>query len=287
MAELAASDTSASEPVSTALSGPAPSEAAPSALTPWKTLLGIVIRPLQTFESLREARSGYWWLVLAVTFVAILLLAVASSAVTARAFQNFTPPAGAVTTGGTGATAQQFQRTSSVLLILLAVLGGLFMTGLDYGLRALVSFASGMVLGGHMTFRQAFRMSLWTTIPFVVRRFVQTIAVALTGGQVAAGLSAALTTAEIRALPLLNTIFTNLDFYALWSAILFGIGTAITGRLSKGKGLVAMGVYLGLSLAGILIVYAISSALGSLFGGSGRTGGNFGGGRGGVRIPGG
>jgi len=220
--------------------------------------------------------------VFAVAVVAIIVFASASASVQTRTFQISTPPAGAQTGANNGAATRQFQAPSPVLTIGLAVVAALAVTVLDYGLRGLIAFGAGMILGGAITFKEAFRMGVWTTIPYSIRRIVQALAVALTGGQAAAGLSAALTTAEIRAMPLLNTLLGTFDFYAVWSILLLAIGTAVTARIGPGKALVATVFYVGLSLVGTLIFFAVSSAVGGLFGGGVRAPGG-----GGVRPPGG
>jgi len=236
-------------------------------IQPLQVLLGIVIRPMDTFEKLRESKRGYVWLAFAVAVIAIVVFAIASSSAQAIAIQNVAPPTGSQN----GATTRQFQTPSPVLTIGLAVVSALILTLLDYGLRGLVAFASGMLLGGKIAFKDAFRMGVWTTIPYAIRRLVQSVAMALAGGQAAAGLSAALTVTEIRAMPLLNTLLSSFDFYMVWSVLLFGIGTAITARIGKGKVAIAMLFYVGLSVAGILIFFAISSAIGGLLGGGARV----------------
>jgi hypothetical protein len=234
-----------------------------------QALIGIVIRPVSTFQRLQDSKRGYWWLVLAITLVILILSALASANVTSRAIRTFSSLSAnpTVITGDQAAAAQQFQSPSLLLLIALPLVGGLLLTLADYFLRSLIVFAMSLVLGGKATFKQAFRMSVWTTIPYAFRHIVQSIAMFATGGQAVSGLSAILTTAESRAIPILNYVLSYIDFYMLWSAILLGIGTVITAKISKGKGLAVMVAYLGIALAGALILFAISSALGGVLGG--------------------
>jgi hypothetical protein len=244
--------------------------------SPFGLLVGTIIRPLATFKQLSEARRGYWWFVFVVTVITIIAATAASAGVTARAFQNFTAPAGAAT-GGTRVS----QQTSPLVLIALPVASGIAVTLLDYGLRAVAVFLASLLLGGKTAFKQIFTMAAWTTLPNAVRRIVQAIAMIATGGLAVPGLSAAMTTLEARSLPILSLLLGSVDFYMLWSALLLGIGSAVVGKLSKGKAIITVFVYLGLALAGILIYFAISSALGGLLGGGTRTGAGGAGGAGG------
>jgi hypothetical protein len=246
-----------------------------------QALTGIIVRPVDMFQRLRDAKHGHWWLVLVITLLTVALSGYASSTVMSRAFQSIELPGnGAVITGGAtmSGPAVQFAGPSPLMQIGLPLIGGLTLTLADYLLRTGTVFAMSLVLGGKATFRQAFRMSVWTTIPYAVRHIVQSIAMFTTGGQAVNGLSAVLTTAEVRAIPILNLVLGYIDFYMLWSAILLGIGAVVTAKMSKGKGLAVMVAYLGLALASGLIMFAISGALSGLMGGGGAGPQRFGGG---------
>ncbi len=65
--------------------GGEPTELAP--LTPWTTLLGIVIRPRATFRRMREAKRRHWWLILVLSILIAALLAYANTTVRFRFFQ--------------------------------------------------------------------------------------------------------------------------------------------------------------------------------------------------------
>jgi hypothetical protein len=276
-----------------------------------------------TFRQLGDAKSGYWWFVLLVTAIVILAVALAESSVTASRVAQFTVTGGRTgaatqgnfnsasgnagaaagnpnasgnggtgqrNAGGTGANAagaRQVQTASPLLLIGLPLAGGIAVTLLDYGLRALLVFLMSMLLGGKAAFREVFRMAAWTTLPAAVRRVVQAMAVVLTGGQIAAGFSAALSAAEIRTLPLVNLLLGYVDVYTLWSALLLGIGAVITGRLSKGKAAFTVAIYICVSLVGILVFYAVTNAIGGALGGTNTRGAGFPGGGGGRNRPGG
>jgi hypothetical protein len=271
---VAAADTQSAESV----------EQQPEGVTIISLLMGILIHPRATFKNLKETKNGYWWLIFALTIIGVILYTVISASITARAFQSFVPPAGAAASatnaagaaGAAGTTTRQFTQASSLITYGVPLISAIVMILLGYGLRSLVAFGASLVLGGHSTFKQTFRMAVWTTIPAFFRYVVQSVAVASTSGRIISGLSGVMTTIEARSLPFLNTLLGQVDIYSVWSMILLGIGITVTTKLSKGKSLVAVLIYIAVAVLGLLIFYEISTALGGLTGGQ-RVPGGFGG----------
>jgi hypothetical protein len=251
------------------------------ALSPLGTLAGVVMHPRATFEKMRQAERGHWWLVFAITVLAVILLAVATTTAQSRMMQGFTPPQGATipegaTTSGAGANA-----TLGIVRVALALTTGIVGAIVGYLLQTVVILGLGLVLGGKATFRQIFRMAAWTTLPVAVRKLIQAITSLVAGATSASGLSAALTIQEASSMPVLNTLLANIDIYTVWSMILLGIGVAVTSKLSKGKSVIAVVVYMVIALAALLALNAAGNAI------SGLLGGGFGFGMGGPGGPGG
>ncbi len=237
-------------------------------LTMLSILIGIIIRPRATFKSLREMNKGYWWLAFLMTIAALLLYTAVSASVTSRVIQSLTPPAGAVITGDTTVTMPQATQSSSFIIVVVPLAAGIVTILLGYVFRSLIAFGASLVMGGHSTFRQTFRMAVWTTIPSVFRYVVQSIAIASTQGRIISGLSGVMTALETRSLPFLNTLLGRIDFYTVWSLVLLGIGIAVTSKLGKGKSFIAVLIYIVIFTAGLLLFYVVSSAVGGLFGGA-------------------
>jgi hypothetical protein len=262
-----ASDSAALKPALTATSSEV--TGSDEQISPLKALTGIIIRPAETLARLRDSKKGYWWLVFSVTLVTAALSAIASASVQARAFAGLSAAASKATTSASGgAAALPAAAGSSLTNVALTLAGGAVLLLLDYCLRALIVFGMGLVLGGKASLKQAFRMSVWTTIPYALRHLVQGGAMFAAGQPSVSGLSAVLTTAESETMPILNLVLGMIDFYMLWSALLLGIGVVVTAKVSRGKGLATVVAYLGLALAGSLALYAASTALGSLASGS-------------------
>jgi hypothetical protein len=286
-----AADTAALQP-DTSSPTPQPETAQPEGqIRPLQALIGIVIRPVETFQKLRDSQRSTWWLVFAITIVTLALASFASSSALSRGMASLPAAASSNRAAGSQAAATQASgsrtmagqtaaastaRSSSVLpRMALSLAGGAAMLLLDYLLRALIAFGMGLVLGGRISFKQAFRLGVWSTIPNALRNLVQSAAMLVTGQQSVSGLSAVLTTAETRAMPILSNVLEHIDFYMLWSVILLGVGLVATARISKGKGLAMASAYLGVALAGTLILFAGSSAVSGLLGSTlgGSTGG--------------
>jgi hypothetical protein len=117
-------------------------------------------------------------------------------------------------------------------------------TLLGYLLRGLLVLVLGLVLGGRASFKQVFRMGVWTTLPFVIRNVIQLIATAVTGRIPVSGL-AGLAFGAGNVSPVLAAILGNIDIYLIWSLILLGVGVAATTQLSRIKSaIVALGYWL-------------------------------------------
>jgi hypothetical protein len=234
-------------------------------LGPFGQMIGMITHPAATFRRLRDTGRGYEWFVITVNIMGLALVAVASTSSMARMMATFAGNAantlGAASTGATSPAEAGF--SSMVSTIGFSLAGGVALMVGDLLLRTLVVAGMNLILGGKATFKQSFRMSLWTSVPFILRYAVQSAAMFATGGQSVSGLAGALTTAESQAAPLLSTVLGYVDFYMLWSAILLAIGVSVTASVGKGKGILTTLAYLATSLGGILALQAASSALAS------------------------
>ncbi len=94
-----------------------------------------------------------------------------------------------------------------------------------------------------MKFGAVFRMSVWSTLPDVVRTIVTTIATLAAGQPVQAGLARLVAAPDAAALAmgptLLSAFLGGIDVYWLWGLALLTIGAAATASFSWRKGLLA------------------------------------------------
>ncbi len=243
-------------------------------LTPPGALLGVLFRPRVTFQTMREAASGHWWLVALLGLLGLLFLSVATapvqSAMIQTQFNARQEAVGAPADDSQQAEqAQQMQAIASSQAMLAAIgtatgLVGLF---INFLLHASLLFLLGLAMGGRTGFRQVFRMAVWTMLPSVARNFVAAITILATGNLSAPGLSYALTGAEAQASPLLAGLLQTVDIYRLWMLVLIGLGVAATFRLSRVKSagivLIYWVIYIGVTLA----ASALGQVIGGVFGG--------------------
>lgn len=241
--------------------------------TPFQALLGVIARPHATFVRMRDAERGHWWVVFALGLIALVLNTVATVPIQAEIsqavmatqqeqFEDLSPEQ--------QAQIEQTQAIFSSTAVLGAIGTATGIIGLliGYAARAGLLFLFGLVLGGQVSFKQIWRMAVWTALPISLGTFVTAIAIVATGQLPAAGLTYILTSAELaNASPFLTAILGRIDIYTVWSLVLIGIGMVATARLSGVKAGLIAGVYwllgAGLALAGT----ALGTTLSRTFGG--------------------
>jgi hypothetical protein len=246
---------------------PAQAMADSAPFTPFQALLGVLIRPHDTFGRMRDSERGHWWVVFAVALIVLILNTVATVPIEAEASRAAIE---AQMSGMEGldetqrAQAEQTQAIFSSAAVLGALNTGAGIAGLliGYATRAGVLFVLGMVLGGQASFKQIWRMSVWTTLPLAVGKCISAIAIVATGQLPAAGLTYALTGAELAAAsPLLIAILSRIDIYVIWSLVLIAFGMRATLRLSAAKSAVIATVFWLLGAGWAVATTAIGQAL--------------------------
>lgn len=244
-------------------------------LSPLGALMGVLFRPLDTFRRMREAQRGHWWIVPIVALVGVALLAIAQAPIQAeqqRAIFEANREAMAQFASSPDEAEQAAQMQaymgSQTTLAMWGIIGGVIGLLIGYLVHAGFLFLLGMIMGGRATFKQVFRMAIWTTLPGALRNLISAVAVFTTGRLPAPGLSSALTSGEILAQPILAAVLQYFDLYQLWMLALIGVGVAATNRLSRGKSLLVVLIYwlvtLGLALAGTAAGMAVGQAFGGM-----------------------
>lgn len=235
-------------------------------ITVGRILTGIIIRPRQTFKRLQDAPKSYWWAVFLITVLAIAVLAFASVNIQAQRLSNFTPPEGVELPEDM--EMPESSQSSTGLQVGMAVASSSVQALLGYVLCAFVVFSMSFIMGGKVTFKQAFRVSVWSSVPLIVRRLVQGITVLISGNSPVAGLAAVMTIQEASSLPAIYSLLSNIDVYLIWNLVLLGIGTSVVARLNKSKSAVVVIVYVIVTALILLGGVAVSNFLNELTGGS-------------------
>jgi hypothetical protein len=243
-------------------------------LSPVEALMGVVIQPKATFERMRDAARGHWWVVAVLAILALVLLSIATVPIQAEAARGALEAQQESTETTQELSEEQQAQMQQVQDIVSsqAVLGGISVgfgiigLAISYLIRAGFVFLLGLALGGRATFKQVWRMAVWTTLPDVLRTVVSAITTFATGSPTAPGLSYMLTSEEINALPYVDTLLQSIDIYLVWSLALLWVGLLVTSQLSRGKSAVVALAYWLFTLAIMMGFVALGQALGSAFG---------------------
>ncbi|HOA24332.1 MAG TPA: YIP1 family protein [Aggregatilineales bacterium] len=250
------------------------SPAGPAArLTPLDALVGVLVRPRHTFERMRDAAHGYWWVVFVLALVVLIISTVATVPIEVEVqqaafeaqieqFEDLPPEQ--------LAQIEQTQRifSSTVVLSVINTATGIVGLLFRYVLRAGLLFLLGLALGGQASFKQVWRMAVWTTLPLVIGSLVSAIAVIATGNLPAAGLTTIFSDAELASVsPVLIALLSRIDLYTLWSLALIAVGMVATARLSLGNGVGIAAAYWLLGVGWAMAIAAIGQALLASFGG--------------------
>ncbi|GAB4480793.1 MAG: hypothetical protein Kow00124_27860 [Anaerolineae bacterium] len=238
-----------------------------------ETLIGVIIHPYRTFERMRTAERGHWWIVAVLAALLAVVGVIATSRITMAASEEELRRALDMDGDGelTGTELETFEQaqtfaTNPVFTVALPAIGGLIGLALGYAVRGGVLFLLGMALGGRTRFGPVFRMAVWTTLPDVVRSLLSATVTLVTGRIPASGLSAVMTSAEASAAPVVSAFLSGIDFYTVWGLALIALGMAATAQMSKGKGAVVALIWWALVTLVSVGMVALSLLLASQMG---------------------
>lgn len=235
-------------------------------VAPFAVLTGVLLRPVLTFERLREVKNGHWWLVVLIAAIGVMAVAAMSSIVTAEASRT-------VFESQAGADAGVDSNSIDTFLIIGGVFGAVFaVIGLviTYAIRTGLAYGLSLALGGRADFKPILRVAIWSAFPEALGSIVAAAAMAATGELTAPGLSAALTVEQTREMPVLSALLSNIDLYTLWGAVLLALGVSTVARISKGRGALVSLIYYGLVIGVAVGIAALGATLAG--GGAGQGG---------------
>ncbi len=237
-------------------------------ISPLEALAGTLVKPYATFNRMREAGRGHWWMVFVLAFVSLVLINLATVPIQAEIQQAVLEQQLAEMPAEQQAQAAQMQAifSSQAMLGAIGTATGAVGVVIGYALRALVLFLLGLALGGRASFRQVWQMAVWTTLPNVLRSIVSAVAVFVTRGLPAPGLSFMFTSAELAEMSAaIKAVLHSVDVYTVWSLALVAVGMIATSRLSRAKGALVAFVYWALTLAASAGLAAAGQAFGNVF----------------------
>ena len=213
---------------------------------------GVIIRPRATFQKLREADRGYWWLVL----VVMLALAIVSTSISApyrlelsrqqvdAQFEEMFGDLDDLSSEEQQIYDQQVGMLNSPIFgTFIPLVAVLIVIPVGYLIRAGVLHLGSAVLGGRAAFRQTFRMAVWTTVPVLIRSLLGILVMVISGRLMAPGLTAGTGPDGAINQPVLYSFLSLIDIFTLWSLALVAVGVKETAQVSTVKSIIVAVVW--------------------------------------------
>lgn len=244
-------------------------------------LIGVIVRPRQTFASITEEGGRGWVLMATIALLMTVLPILVAAPITTReirenmaTIQELQPQFGAMPPG---ANEQALQiATSPLTTTLFPAVGAIVGLIAGWLIWAGAIHLGGVMMGGQNSFPRLFHVVVWSWLPFSLRGLLQTIVIGITGELIRnPGLSGFVTQdrslSEVIAAPpgtgrlILQSFLGRIDIFLVWNLVLLSIGVMVVARFSRKKAvLLTLGAWViltGLSL----IPVAISGVLASSF----------------------
>lgn len=233
---------------------------------------GMVVRPRDTLSYLRDAGGVTWlWPAVAAGLLLVVSLILIAPIARAEAEAQFEAMRQQFAEGlSTEQQAQVEQATAltsgPLFTVVIPSATGLIGLALGWSLRGGVLYLLSLALGGQSQFPPMFRMGVWTTLPDLVRRLVNTAGTLIAGRTLTSGLAFLAPAPEPGLIPpvstaLLGAFLAKLDLYLVWGLALTVVGVVVTARLSWKKGAFVTLILWLLTLAATLIPVWIGAAV--------------------------
>jgi hypothetical protein len=199
-------------------------------------MVGALFSPNDTFASI--ARKPDW----VVPLVVLLIIACLSGLVMATRV-DFAAPAREAMAQNKNATpeqAEQAERFGAAIGKVLSYASPVF-AAIIYVLIAAVLLLAFRLFGGEVTFKQAFSVTLYAWMPEVIKA-VATLGIMLAKAGTYSPVELPVIVrsnpaflVDMKLHPVLFALLTNVEFFGIWTLVLFIIGFAYAAKVSKAK----------------------------------------------------
>jgi hypothetical protein len=231
----------------------------------WFHLIGIIDRPVATFEAVTKRRKWtIWALPLAIVLIALTLVTVAQAPYTAEFAREQAETQLATLSEAQAEQARSVMETTTSVPFMIAM-------GLLFGYLAIIVgllietafyYFGSIIMGGNDTnFGSVFSMNSWSRLPMAIGYVVQLGIVLVTQDMITTpGLSFFVAGEDLieNAQNPVYVLLANIDLFWLWHLILAVLGVAVVARMSRGKSAVLVVLYAVLAL-GISVGWAMLS----------------------------
>jgi hypothetical protein len=233
----------------------------------------VIMHPRATFQKLRDADRGYWWLVLVVAVVLTAVYVLISTPYHQELARQQLDAQFEEMFGDLDNLSEDEQQIYNQQVVIVespvfgsvgGVIGALISIPLGYLIRAGVLHLGSAVLGGRAEFKQTFRMAAWTTVPTLIRSLLGIVVMLASGRLIAPGLAAGLGADGPISQPVLYSFLSMIDVFTLWSLVLIAVGVAQTAQLDTIKSTIVTAVWWIVTLVQVGLAWigqVINSAL--------------------------
>ena len=233
---------------------------------------GMIVRPRDTLAYIRDAGGTTWlWPTVVAGLLLVISLILIAPITRAQAEAQLEVVQQQIAEGLSPEERAQIEQVTNLtsgplFTVVIPSVTGVIGLALGWLLRGGVLYLLSLALGGQAQFPPMFRMGIWTTLPDIVRRLVNTAGTMLSGRTLTSGLAFLAPPPETGVFPsvstaLLGAFLGKLDIYLVWGLALIVVGVVVTARLSWRKGAIVTLIYWILALATTLIPIWISTAL--------------------------
>lgn len=231
----------------------------------WFHLIGIIDRPVSTFEAVTTRRKWVnWALPLAIVLIALTLVTVAQAPYTAEFAREQAETQLATLSEAQAEQARSVMETTTSVPFMIAM--GLIFGYLAIAVGMLIESAfyyfGSIITGGNDTnFGAVFTMNSWARLPMAIGYLVQLGIILITQSMITTpGLSFFVAGDDLmeNAQNPIYVLLANLDLFWLWHLVLAVLGLAVVARMSRGKSTILVILYAVLSL-GISVGWAMLS----------------------------
>lgn len=231
----------------------------------WFHLIGIIDRPVSTFEAVTKRRKWTTWaLPLAMVLIALTLVTVAQAPYTAEFAREQAEAQLATLPEAQAEQARSITdvTTSIPFMIAMGLLFGYVAIVVGVLIETAFYYFGSIIMGGNDTnFGSVFSMNSWSRLPMAIGYLVQLGIILVTRSMITApGLSYFVAGDDLmeNAKNPVYVLLANVDLFWLWHLILAILGVAVVARMSRGKSTVLVILYAVLAL-GISVGWAILS----------------------------
>jgi hypothetical protein len=236
----------------------------------WTLVKDVVLHPGAAMRRLDAYPGRRWWFPLVLlAVVGVVNALILTPRITAAAMQDID----LAQMQAAGVDMATVSKAGSVAAMGAGVIGALFGVIAGTFLVAAILHFVGTVFGGQQAFNAVLTTTSWARIPLILRGLVQMAWFGTHGGEFdvnIAGLAGLVADAEkptAGASSFLAPLLALIEVWNLWYLVLLVIAVRATSKVTRGRAILIVGVYVALAIGAGLISTALGRALAGFGGG--------------------